>query len=457
MAFNGTTTRTAATTGAIVATGSVTGSGSLDLKDTTNTFEQRVAANQNFGSSSGASNWTFSNLTFSNSSGADRTISPPVNASAGSIIVNETLQVGKATDSFNTIFDNETANDRVIDVDGSIDIQAKGQLKASSTQAFYVAGNWTRNGTFTPGTGIVTFNCTASCATALIAQSTTFYSVSFLNASGITKNVKFGNGTTLTTSAGGVLTITGTDGTNRVELDSNAGGAVTWNITHNATATESVTWAGVKNSVCASSSNINTNSSVDRGNNETGGICWIFGTSNTVAISTTADTQNSPITIPNTNQYFGGKFVIARNNGSATSLTNVTVSDTGTTDAQFALNNIRLYFDIDSTDPYNCASESFSGFPSPTESTFGTTLTSFDASQKAAFTDPGVTISNTQTFCGYLIADVVDKGTLDIKFDLRTGKRSEGATSIIIRNENNTSQTQTITISSEGGITVSEN
>ncbi len=452
VAFNGTTTRTAATTGAIVVAGSVTGSGSIDLSATTNTFEQRVSANKNFGSSSGASDWTFVNLTFSNShASAAIVISPPVNASAGSIKVTGTLQIGKATDAVgaNTTLDNETANDRIIDVDGSIDIQAKGILQASSTKAFYVAGNWTRNGTFTPGTGTVTFNCTASCATALIAQSTTFYSVSFLNASGITKNVKFGDATTLATSSGGVLTITGTDGTNRVELDSNTGGATTWNVTHHASATESVTWAGVKNSACASSSNIDTASSIDRTGN---GTCWIFVSSNTVAISALGAQNN--LTIPSTGQYFGGTFVIARNNGTSTSLTNVTVSDTGTADTRFALTNVKLFFDIDITSPYDCASESYPDAGSETQ--FGSTLTSFDGSQRATFTDPGVTISGTQTFCGYLVADVVDKGIFDIKFDLRTGKRSSGAESIVLESANNSSQKRTITISSEGGITVSE-
>jgi len=276
MVFNGTTTRTAATTGSITATGSVTGSGSLDLKDTTNTFEQRVAANQNFGTSSGTNNWTFNNLTFSNSSGADRTISPPVNASAGSIIVTGTLQIGKTADSFNTIFDNDTANDRVIDVDGSVDIQSKGQLKASSTAGFTVGVNWTRTGTFTPGTGTVQFVCTNSstCPASLISSSTTWYSLTITNAVAptVTKLVKFGDTTIQTTSAGGILTITGASGA-LTTIDSE-GGVTNWNITHNASATESVDYVTVNNSTCASSSAITTTNSsgVDADL-----ACWLFG------------------------------------------------------------------------------------------------------------------------------------------------------------------------------------
>jgi len=176
------------------------------------------------------------------------------------------------------------------------------------------------------------------------------------------------------------------------------------------------------------------------------------GGTNTVAISTLG-TQNSPITIPNPDQYFGGVFVIKRTSGSATSLTNVTVSNTGTTNAQFSLTNVKLIFDIDSIAPYDCASVSKDG----DETQFGLTLAGFDQTQRATFTALSApTISGTQTFCGYLIADVVDKGTLDIKFDLRTGKRSSGATSIILQLDNDPRQMRTITIFSEGGIAISE-
>ena len=176
------------------------------------------------------------------------------------------------------------------------------------------------------------------------------------------------------------------------------------------------------------------------------------GGTNTVAISTLG-TQNSPITIPNPDQYFGGVFVIKRTSGSATSLTNVTVSNTGTTNAQFSLTNVKLIFDIDSIAPYDCASVSKDG----DEIQFGLTLAGFDQTQRATFTVLSApTISGTETFCGYLVADVVDKGTLDIKFDLRTGKRSSGATSIILQLDNDTRQMRTITIFSEGGITISE-
>lgn len=50
----------------VTVNGSVTGVGAITLSGTS-TFTQRVAANENFGTTSGASTWTFVNLTFSNS------------------------------------------------------------------------------------------------------------------------------------------------------------------------------------------------------------------------------------------------------------------------------------------------------------------------------------------------------------------------------------------------------
>ncbi len=261
----------------IVVGGTANGAGGITL--TGGTFEMRGPGAANFGPTVATftDTWTFNNLTFSNSSGASNRTVTVVNTDAGTtIVVTGTLQIGKSTDSFNTIVDVET-NDETIDVDGSVDIQSKGELKASSSAPFTIAGSWTRNGTFnlTGYTGTVTFNClAASCPTMLVGQSTTFYSVSFVNSpANLTKIVKFGDATTLTTSAGGVLTVTGFDGTNLVELDSNTGGSTTWNITHDATATEAVNWAGVKNSSCVSSSDITTTDSTNRGNN---GACWIF-------------------------------------------------------------------------------------------------------------------------------------------------------------------------------------
>lgn len=139
----------------IIAKGNVWGDGTITR--TGGTFTQRVAVNQSFGVSSGSSTWTFNNLTFSDSDGSNaRTVA--MSAGTGQIVVNGTLQIGDSGDGQNTTLDNETANDRVIDANGAVNITTKGVLLASSTQAFTVAGNWTNSNTFTANSGTVTLD-----------------------------------------------------------------------------------------------------------------------------------------------------------------------------------------------------------------------------------------------------------------------------------------------------------
>ena len=59
---------------------------------------QRVAASQLFGTNSGANNWTFNNLTFSNSAGAGRIVTTQAGGS-GSILINGRLLVSASGDS----------------------------------------------------------------------------------------------------------------------------------------------------------------------------------------------------------------------------------------------------------------------------------------------------------------------------------------------------------------------
>jgi len=138
----------------------VFGTGTINLGG--GTFTQRGLSNHSFGSNGGSNDWTFNNLTMSNSSGSStRTISPPVNATPGDIIVTGTFTLGPSTDTFGTTFDNETANDRVLDIE-NMTIDADGTLQASSSVAFRVSGNWTNAGTFTANSGTVTFDGTGA-------------------------------------------------------------------------------------------------------------------------------------------------------------------------------------------------------------------------------------------------------------------------------------------------------
>jgi|GEM_PF-3776110 len=85
-------------TGTITAKGDVTGTGIITLSG--GTFEQRVTADSNFGQTSGANNWTFKNLTFSNSNGGATPIKiVSQTGGSGSIIATTLLTVGKVGDT----------------------------------------------------------------------------------------------------------------------------------------------------------------------------------------------------------------------------------------------------------------------------------------------------------------------------------------------------------------------
>ena len=91
-------TMSGAGTGTITANGDVTGPGTISL--TANTFEQRVAAAQNFGQTSGGNNWTFKNLTFSNSNvGATPELITTETGGNGGVLINTLLTVGKSGDT----------------------------------------------------------------------------------------------------------------------------------------------------------------------------------------------------------------------------------------------------------------------------------------------------------------------------------------------------------------------
>lgn len=134
-----------------------------------------------------------------------------------------------------------------------------------------------------------------------------------------------------------------------------------------------------------------------------------------VSVSATG-TQISTIAIPTTNFYTGGKFVIKENSGSR-NVTGITINEAGTIDATTGVSNVRLYYDLDTSNPYDCASESYSG----SETQFGSATSSFDAVDGyASFTD-SIAISTTQSLCVYPVLNVTESAnnseTIDIKIN----------------------------------------
>ncbi len=87
----------------VTVTGAVAGTaGSIAL--TGGTFTQRVGAAKNFGTTSGSTAWSFSNLTFSNSAGTSSTVTTQ-SGGTGSISVAGTLTIGNGSDTAGTTLD----------------------------------------------------------------------------------------------------------------------------------------------------------------------------------------------------------------------------------------------------------------------------------------------------------------------------------------------------------------
>ena len=87
----------------ITVNGNVGGTGGT-TNFTGGVFKQRVAANKSFGSTSGSGARTYYDLTFSNSSGATRTITTQTGGTGG-ITVSDKLAVGESGDTNTTVFD----------------------------------------------------------------------------------------------------------------------------------------------------------------------------------------------------------------------------------------------------------------------------------------------------------------------------------------------------------------
>ena len=152
LTMNGGTLSNSTGTVNITVNGNVTGTtGIINLAN--GTLTQRIGAAKNFGSTSGSSDWTFNNLTFTNSSTGDLAVTANTEGS-GKIITTGTLTIGSASDTNFTTFDCAT-NNRTVDAAG-ITITSKGAFSAPTTLT--VSGNYANSGTFTPGTGTVIFD-----------------------------------------------------------------------------------------------------------------------------------------------------------------------------------------------------------------------------------------------------------------------------------------------------------
>lgn len=117
-------------------------------------------------------------------------------------------------------------------------------------------------------------------------------------------------------------------------------------------------------------------------------------------ISVTASgSLTSSITLPQTDVYSGGTFVFDDVLGGSNSVTSIKIKAGGTVTPSSEITNVKLYYDLDTSAPYDCASESYPDVGS--ELQYGSTG-SFNGSSESTFTG-SVTVHSTQSMCVYVI------------------------------------------------------
>ncbi|HEX5430315.1 MAG TPA: hypothetical protein VFX17_04570, partial [Patescibacteria group bacterium] len=226
-------------TGTITVKGNVAGSGIVNL--TGSTFEQRIGADKNFGTSSGTNNWIFDNLIFSNSSGVS--LVTTTTSGSGTITISGTLSVGKSGDTAVTTLD---AGNRTWIVTGANPVSI-----LSSPTAILTADT-------------STFQYSPSGTQADVAA-ITYYN---LTSNAFGKTLVFSAGVQTTVNHN--LTIAG-NASNVVSIESSTPSSQ-WLI--NLSGSANVNYVSLKDSGCSvSSNNISITSGTSVSNN---GACWMF-------------------------------------------------------------------------------------------------------------------------------------------------------------------------------------
>lgn len=123
-----------------------------------------------------------------------------------------------------------------------------------------------------------------------------------------------------------------------------------------------------------------------------------------VLVSAVGTQQN--IDVGTVDAYVGGAFRLIENeNCTSCAIDNITITETGSINAQTDLDNIELWYDLDTTgaDGYNCSDESFNG----DEIQFGSTDTDgFSGADGTASFTGNVSVSTTQAMCVYTVLDI---------------------------------------------------
>jgi len=113
-------------------------------------------------------------------------------------------------------------------------------------------------------------------------------------------------------------------------------------------------------------------------------------------------TQVSTIDINSQDNYVGGKFVLTNSSSTAITVNSINIVELGTVNASTSLENIRLYYDLDTTLPYDCTSTSYD----LSDLQFGATSTAFSDTNGTSTFSGSVNISATSSMCVYVVLDV---------------------------------------------------
>lgn len=135
------------------------------------------------------------------------------------------------------------------------------------------------------------------------------------------------------------------------------------------------------------------------------------------AIVSASGNQNVSQVVPTADYYLGGKFVIIENSSSR-NINSVKLQEHGTVEAQTNISSMKLFYDLDTSAPFDCASESYN---SGSDMQFGANATFDGADGFAQITQAGgVNITTTKTLCLYPVATLSgadNNDTLDIRIN----------------------------------------
>ncbi len=132
-----------------------------------------------------------------------------------------------------------------------------------------------------------------------------------------------------------------------------------------------------------------------------------------------------------TNAYIGGAFVFRSLLGSR-SVNSITIAETGSIHAQDNINNVKLFYELDTSSPFDCVGVNLSS----TSPQYGSTVAGgFNAANGTASFFQTVSVSTTQALCVFAVLDVTSDTaagtTIDVEITNPTANVTASAGSVI--------------------------